>query len=265
MAYALRGRIQTKQNWETMKLSQILSNPSLALQYREEPAYINLNPSKSTPAEIPFLKRKEPKPKSSKTDFEETITSLKKLSTKPSNPDSTSATAQTTGTAGMAGFLKNTADEKRESEEGAGGTNKERFLADMRARDEEKKPKEKYDRVMGWGTPRLVASNRMKGKGMTTVQLQGLTTLNRLAGERKGQAGNKDNDRIGGFQKTSIAHFTKNVMEADSEIAHIVKQPSGGEAPAFAVQLSKGMSMHSKMSVLSNEELKARARLNQFK
>lgn len=216
--YSIRANIQTKKNWNQLKITQYssmkkedLMNANLLV---DNDIYKELNPTKTLPGEVPYLKMTQTYGKPSK----ETV-------------------------------LKLTKEEEAKAKEAVLPPPPKPEMR-PRARNDfmvGKAPDEEYkdNTLRGFGTMRLVASDRMKN--ITSQQMRGLVALRSIAQDVR--SGTKRQDNAGGFDKSSLKKFQDSVTMADPAIAAKAKANPSGDS---------GLNMFKKMRDFDSGNLKAK-------
>lgn len=69
---------------------------------------------------------------------------------------------------------------------------------------------DKFNKVMDWGTPRLVTKNR--ALVMDQKQLQQRAFLHNIAGVRKGVVDTKEEEKKEGFKAVSVNNFRERML-----------------------------------------------------
>jgi len=224
---SMRGNMVVKNNWTNMKISQ-LQNGTIErfsrLNYRDEEEYIKLNPRKTNPQEVPFLKRKEFAEK--KVNPAVPVRSMADFKIPPAtNP--ASQKVETTAAA-----LKSM-DPKEESKI----EDRKSAIEKMFNRPKEPEEKNKYAAVMGFGTPRIVPRS-IHGRQMDATSAKALLNLRNEGMARRGINEKQEPEKsVGGFQLKSIQNFQKNVMLAE-DIGEPTR-PAGPSANNFMQKLNR--------------------------
>lgn len=218
--YAIRGHLQNKKNWLIMKQQEIArmkkEDVLRFVQFKDENEFKGLNPVKDQPGETPYLKS---------------------MLLYGNDKKGTNETPQKSKSAIPGITPENGKPEKKEEQK------KRSCLRELpKMRENEDSEDKKYDKLMGHGTMRLVASNRME-KGLTQEQMRGYLTLRGIAQDIKGGA-KTNQDQKGDFRKESINKFKNSVMSADPEIANKAPPaaPGGGMSFFRKMQQSAGKS-----------------------
>lgn len=185
--YSIRANLQAKKNWNQLKLAQYnsMSKDKLIKEnvLVDEDAYNELEPTKTVPGEVPYLKM-----------------------------------VQTYGKPSVEAAMKLTKEEEKKAEEAVlppppkmelRPKPRNEFMVAKAANEEVKN-----DTLRGFGTMRLVPSNRMQH--MTQEKMRGLETLRNIAQERR-TGGAKPGPKAN-FDQGSIKKFQNSVMMADPAI-----------------------------------------------
>jgi len=202
--YAIRASIQAKKNWLQLKLLQLAGMKKEDLlkagAFKDELECKGLNPTKTIPGETPYLKSVQTYGR----DMKPTIEPLPKQKVEEEKGPPASGEEIPTAPPKVELKPKSRAELMRKLERPSeGGEDK------------------KYDTVMGFGTMRLVASDRMKE--LNPRQMNGLVTLRSIAQDVKAGGKQKTEGR-GEFNKETVKRFQNTVMMADPAIAEKTKE-----------------------------------------
>eukprot|EP01022_Parablepharisma_sp_SALTPOND_P012672 TRINITY_DN1635_c0_g1_i1.p3 TRINITY_DN1635_c0_g1~~TRINITY_DN1635_c0_g1_i1.p3 ORF type:complete len:364 (-),score=47.41 TRINITY_DN1635_c0_g1_i1:5498-6589(-) len=211
--YAVRAGVQAKKNWIHLKLQQLASARKEDLAeaglFRDETEYRSLNPSKTVPGEVPYLKM-----------------------------------VQTYGKPAAGSMLKlDKMEEQKAPEPVARPPPAPKPEFRPKPRNEfmvEKAPNEEHrdDKLRGFGTMRLVASDRMKN--INSQQMKSLIALRSIAHDVK-TGGKMKQEPKTDFNRDSLKKFQNTVMMADPAIAEKAKDGANGPGAAAGSDFFKKM------------------------
>ncbi len=217
--YAIRAGAQAKRNWIQMKLQQLGSAKKDDLLKAgllcDETEYKSLKPVKTMPGEVPYLKMVQTYGKPS---ADSTPRSLKVGGVSPTAA-ATKVEEEKVGAEPVTSFKPPPAPKP---------TTRRPMMNTFMI---EKAPNEEHkdDSIRGFGTMRLVASDRMKN--ITPQQMGGLVALRKIAQDVK--SGGKKQDPKADFDKESVKNFQNKVMMADPAIAEKAKASAAGSGANF--------------------------------
>ena len=221
--YAIRAGVQAKKNWIQLKIQQIATAKKEDLLksglLRDEGEYKIQKPTKTIPGEIPYLKMVQTYGKPTV----DPITPKSKL-TKPEDDKTKFESAVATAAAAVAASDPSPAPPHAPKPESRSKARNAFMIG--KAPDEEHKD----DTLRGFGTMRLVASDRMKT--ITPQQMRGLAALRTIAQDVK-SGGKQKQEPNADFNKDSVKKFQNTVMMADPAIAEKAKETAKAPSANF--------------------------------
>ena len=128
-------------------------------------------------------------------------------------------------------------------------------------RSSEQEAPDKFNKVMDWGTPRLVTKNRALIMDQKTMQQRAF--LHNIAGVRKGAVAEKEEEKKSNFKPVSINNFREKMLQeekAELEKETSQEEPLSAGKPCPPEKMANNF--FNKLRNAKDEEVKSKLRQN---